>query len=344
MIKKILYLVVFILFLTSLGIVSTSSPAAQETQPIPLETIPIETLISTLEQVDTPTATSTITVTETLIPTWTLAPTGTPTNTWTPWPTATETGTSTPTITRQPTATPITPTPTITRRPTLTPSLTLFPTSTITRQPTATEVIPTTTLTRQPTLTPKPENTKAPIETAVIPTQIIITIRPFRTLTPSPPPLPTWTSTSTRTPTPTASVTPTPTETFLSTITTTPEVIVSTDEVIIPKDLPQAVRLEQPSIFRIVDFLSLILSIYGIINIGLMIYRWKKWSLVYIIVWLFHATVYLAALFMNYFGFLTIEYSDVIFIRWSRLLIFHILLVGALHIRYAWKRGDHRGV
>jgi hypothetical protein len=291
-------------------------------------------------------------VTET--PTLTETPTEVPTNTSTPTLTNTPTPTSTPepsnTPTDKPTATstntlvPPSPTVTFTRQPTATE---IIPPPTLTRQPTATEIIPTATLTRNPTKTNTPTITNTSTKTNT-PTRTPY-IEPTRTITPTRRVFPTFTSlpTSTLTPTPTLNVistriddvfpeptlTSTPTDT--PTITPTPRVIITKDEVLIPKNITKPIRISLSLSFRILDYLSYAITIVSITLMALYLLKNrdnKKASIkmLYIVTYLINSLLYHTALILNWAGFLTIEYSDIFFIKWSIVLRFHILLSGLI--------------
>lgn len=318
------------------------------------ETLPTKTA--------TPTSTNTpITPTSTSTPTFTNTPTKTATNTVVPTPT--ETSTPQPTITNTPpptwtqpppTSTPTAtatnlPTPTKTATPTPVPTWTMepskSPTPTLTRQPTATKTL-------KPTLVPtwtKTEDSKPPTH---IPTKTPTRTKRPPTKTPTPTDtntlLPSFTPSYTPTNTPTETLTPTPVFTDAPTDTTTPEVIVEPNEVIIPPNPPQAIRIQQSSLFRFIDFLNYFLSISltaAMVFIAYMLRKsFKRWKhLLTVFTFLVNSTIYHTALILNYLNLLTIDYSDLIFVRWGILLRLHILLVGATMLALVYLEDRRRG-
>ena len=288
-------------------------------------------------------------------------PTATETNTDTPPPTMTEmqvTSTDEPTATDDPTFTPEPPTatptavdthtprvrpttavppsptervrPTLTLEPTNTPDVDFTHTPTITRQPTATGVLPSPTITRWPTPTPTGDRSS--------------TSTPYPTLTPSP------VRTPTRTPEPVRarvalatidwdrliyvdpSATPTPTPSLTPTI---PALItVTANEIIVSENVRRSVKIELPPLYRGVTFLSYIIVIASLGMMSAVVWQRRKITrfprVVYWLFWLIHAAVYFTALILNSIGLLTIDYSDIFFLKWSILLTFHIILTGAI--------------
>ena len=263
-------------------------------------------------------------------------PTATDDPTFTPEPpTATPTAVDTPTPRVRPTtAVPPSPTervrPTLTLEPTNTPDVDFTHTPTITRQPTATGVLPSPTITRWPTPTPTGDRSS--------------TSTPFPTLTPSP------VRTPTRTPEPVRarvalatidwdrliyvdpSATPTPTPSLTPTI---PALItVTANEIIVSENVRRSVKIELPPLYRGVTFLSYIIVVVSLGMMSAVVWQRRKVTrfprVVYWLFWLIHAAVYFTALILNSIGLLTIDYSDIFFLKWSILLTFHIILTGAI--------------
>src|SRR3990172_8896061 len=304
---------------------------------------PIQETIIIIEDTSTSTSTETLTPTpiDTLVPTFTDTPIPTETNT----PTSTNTKTLVPpsptvTFTRNPTATKITPSPTITRQPTATEEL---PQPTVTRQPTLT-FTPTITLT--PTVTKTP--TRTPTSTVTQHNQII------RTSTPAP--IKITTPTNTITVIPTTNIvativedvfpesTPTSTATETPTSTPIPRVVVTGNEVRIPENIPKSVLIELSRFYKILDFINYFLTIISLAIMGSYLYKIRSdlrrlITVLYVFTWLVDSLLYHTALILNKIGFLTIEYSDIFFLKWSILLRFHILIAGALMLAFAvWGR------
>jgi len=263
-------------------------------------------------------------------------PTATDDPTFTPEPpTATPTAVDTPTPRVRPTtAVPPSPTervrPTLTLEPTNTPDVDFTHTPTITRQPTATGVLPSPTITRWPTPTPTGSRSS--------------TSTPYPTLTPSP------VRTPTRTPEPVRarvalatidwdrliyvdpSATPTPTPSLTPTI---PALItVTANEIIVSENVRRSVKIELPPLYRGVTFLSYIIVVVSLGMMSAVVWQRRKVTrfprVVYWLFWLIHAAVYFTALILNSIGLLTIDYSDIFFLKWSILLTFHIILTGAI--------------
>jgi len=263
-------------------------------------------------------------------------PTATDDPTFTPEPpTATPTAVDTPTPRVRPTtAVPPSPTervrPTLTLEPTNTPDVDFTHTPTITRQPTATGVLPSPTITRWPTPTPTGDRSS--------------TSTPYPTLTPSP------VRTPTRTPEPVRarvalatidwdrliyvdpSATPTPTPSLTPTI---PALItVTANEIIVSENVRRSVKIELPPLYRGVTFLSYIIVVVSLGMMSAVVWQRRKITrfprVVYWLFWLIHAAVYFTALILNSIGLLTIDYSDIFFLKWSILLTFHIILTGAI--------------
>jgi len=263
-------------------------------------------------------------------------PTATDDPTFTPEPpTATPTAVDTPTPRVRPTtAVPPSPTervrPTLTLEPTNTPDVDFTHTPTITRQPTATGVLPSPTITRWPTPTPTGSRSS--------------TSTPYPTLTPSP------VRTPTRTPEPVRarvalatidwdrliyvdpSATPTPTPSLTPTI---PALItVTANEIIVSENVRRSVKIELPPLYRGVTFLSYIIVVVSLGMMSAVVWQRRKITrfprVVYWLFWLIHAAVYFTALILNSIGLLTIDYSDIFFLKWSILLTFHIILTGAI--------------
>ena len=261
-------------------------------------------------------------------------PTAIPTSTPDP-PTDTPTAVDTPTPRVRPTtAVPPSPTervrPTPTPEPTDTPDVDFTHTPTITRQPTATGVLPSPTITRWPTPTPTGDRSS--------------TSTPYPTLTPSP------VRTPTRTPEPVRarvalatidwdrliyvdpSATPTPTPSLTPTI---PALItVTANEIIVSENVRRSVKIELPPLYRGVTFLSYIIVVVSLGMMSAVVWQRRKITrfprVVYWLFWLIHAAVYFTALILNSIGLLTIDYSDIFFLKWSILLTFHIILTGAI--------------
>jgi len=265
-------------------------------------------------------------------------PTATDDPTFTPEPpTATPTAVDTPTPRVRPTtAVPPSPTervrPTLTLEPTNTPDVDFTHTPTITRQPTATGVLPSPTITRWPTPTPTGSRSS--------------TSTPYPTLTPSPRPV----HTPTRTPEPVRarvalatvdwdrliyvdpSVTPTPTPSLTPTIP--PLITITANEIIVSENVRRSLKIELPPLYRGVTFLSYIIVVVSLGMMSAVVWQRRKITrfprVVYWLFWLIHAAVYFTALILNSIGLLTIDYSDIFFLKWSILLTFHIILTGAI--------------
>jgi len=263
-------------------------------------------------------------------------PTAIPTSTPDP-PTDTPTAVDTPTPRVRPTtAVPPSPTervrPTPTPEPTDTPDVDFTHTPTITRQPTATGVLPSPTITRWPTPTPTGDRSS--------------TSTPYPTLTPSPRPV----HTPTRTPEPVRarvalatvdwdrliyvdpSATPTPTPSLTPTIPVL--ITVTANEIIVSENVRRSLKIELPPLYRGVTFLSYIIVIASLGMMSAVVWQRRKITrfprVVYWLFWLIHAAVYFTALILNSIGLLTIDYSDIFFLKWSILLTFHIILTGAI--------------
>ena len=321
---------------TIIIIEDTSTSTSTET----LTPTPIDTLVPTFTDTPTPTETNTPTSTNTETPTST--PTDEP-NTSTPIPTETPTKTLIPptptvTFTKNPTATEITPSPTLTRQPTATEEL---PQPTITRQPTLT-FTPTITLTTTVTKTP----TKTFTSTATQHNQII------RTSTPVPIKITTPTNTIIPTTNIVATIiedvfpepTPTPTATETLTSTPIPKVVITGEEVRIPENIPKSVLIELSRFYKILDYINYFLTIISLAIMGSYLYKIRSdlrrlITVLYVFTWLVDSLLYHTAFILNKIGFLTIEYSDIFFLKWSILLRFHILIAGALMLAFAvWGR------
>jgi hypothetical protein len=140
------------------------------------------------------------------------------------------------------------------------------------------------------------------------------------------------------TPTLTATVNITATETPAD----TPVVVVNEEEVIIPPDTAQVVNLEQTPRTRITEIVNMLLAIVGLVAIALMFYRkyvTRPMHLIYVASWLAHYLLYAIANTLNLLSLLTIDYSDVLFVRWSILLNFHMLLIGAATVLIVYLNG-----
>jgi len=325
--KKLITFCVVAVFMLVSSISDSSKIYLQETPPVTIEVSPTleptETATEILTDTPTPEPTSTEepTNTQTEVPTRTPTeiPTVTPTHTEkppkitdTPTPTRDFYYTKTPTITRQPTATPITPTATITRFPTSTSTKTLTPTS---RVPTS---FPTTTPrpTRYPTYTPYPTQTDLP------------TYTPNPTYTPKP------------TYTPIVLIIVAPTEIPI----TTEGVTITNEGVTIEKNVTQPVKIELPISFKIINYLGFALTFMGTYFMSTFLFERKNrnriWGNIYVLIFLLNSMIYYTAWFLNEWGFLTIEYSDIFFMKWRMLLLFHILLSGTIMAWYAcWRSG-----
>jgi len=108
------------------------------------------------------------------------------------------------------------------------------------------------------------------------------------------------------------------------------------DEVHIPEDLPKALHIDLPIGWRIMDWINLLLAIggFGLLAVFLCSHRERWVHLTYVLTWLGHVVLFYTALLLNRYGFFTIEYSDIFFLKWSILLRFHILLAGVLMVVY----------
>jgi hypothetical protein len=142
----------------------------------------------------------------------------------------------------------------------------------------------------------------------------------------------------------TATATLTPTVDVLATETPadTPVVIVNEEVVVIPPDTAQVVRLEQNPPIRITEVVNMFLAIAGLVAVALMFYRryvTKPMHLIYVSTWMVHYLVFAMAKVLNELGQLTLEYSDVLFVRWAILVNFHILIIGAGTVIVAYLDG-----
>ena len=104
---------------------------------------------------------------------------------------------------------------------------------------------------------------------------------------------------------------------------------------VIPPDTAQVVRLEQNTPIRIAEVVNMFLAIAGLVAVALMFYRryyTHPMHLIYVATWMMHYLVFAMAKALNGLGLLTLEYSDVLFVRWAILINFHILVIGALTV------------
>ena len=128
------------------------------------------------------------------------------------------------------------------------------------------------------------------------------------------------------------SATPTPTPSLTPTI---PALItVTANEIIVSENVRRSVKIELPPLYRGVTFLSYIIVVVSLGMMSAVVWQRRKITrfprVVYWLFWLIHAAVYFTALILNSIGLLTIDYSDIFFLKWSILLTFHIILTGAI--------------
>jgi hypothetical protein len=122
----------------------------------------------------------------------------------------------------------------------------------------------------------------------------------------------------------------------------TPVVVVNEEVVIIPPDTAQVVTIEQKAPIRITEIINMLLAIVGLVAIALLLYRkyvTRPMHLIYVASWFVHYLLFAIASTLNLLGLLTIDYSDVLFVRWSILLNFHMLLIGAATVLIVYMNG-----
>jgi hypothetical protein len=136
-----------------------------------------------------------------------------------------------------------------------------------------------------------------------------------------------------------ASVTLSPTPTPI------PKVTVTFNEVRVPDQIRQSLIIELALQWKVLDWITFFFSLGSLTLLALYI-RTKpvqRIHLTYIATWLLNNILYYSALFLNRAGFLTIEYSDLFFLKWAVLLRFHIVLSGTILLVQLFIREKRHG-
>ena len=113
-----------------------------------------------------------------------------------------------------------------------------------------------------------------------------------------------------------------------------PLITITANEIIVSENVRRSLKIELPTLYRGVTFLSYIIVVVSLGMMSAVVWQRRKITrfprVVYWLFWLIHAAVYFTALILNSIGLLTIDYSDIFFLKWSILLTFHIILTGAI--------------